>query len=300
MRACIYCGSTNKTMGKEHIFPNFILKNIYKEQYYQANTHKKDFQSNIGHVTKKVCIECNNEPLSKIDGAASKVFSEHELFDTHISINDEIQLPKMFKKWVCKIAIASIFSEKLNVEHSTFMSDIFSEEVRKKIIDEESDIPELSVLVSFVDTRLYSIKDERPNLFFDVRISKSKEFYFVKVLIGQMAFIIYLTEQGYKEQFGGSFSKILEKNHKIKVDSYLGTKLFLQFLSKAAFETITINYIVNLYVLGEKLSNSDNNYDAAEMIDLFKRREDLKLDFDRYFTEEDKAVAYKKIKEMYS
>lgn len=263
MKTCIFCQKSGD-MTAEHIFPKFLLKRVNNDIYLNANENKKDFKNNRGQTLKKVCATCNNEHLSKLDDEVKEFFESIRMFDQSIKNINELIIPINLKKWVFKVAVAATETHSCK----TFIT----QEMKRDIIDPNAVLNNLSLLIAVADVQLYNVsKGEAPILFFDVKIASCGKRSFIKILIGQLAFVIFPKGQAYLPIFGSEY--YLVNSPTVKISKILSFDEYLKFLSKAAFQSLVYNYELTMLRLEMLLpyfyiSSNEQKQEILEVLDL--------------------------------
>lgn len=99
MGICVYCDK-EKTLTKEHVFPNYLEKKIESESLYYSGSAKKYIAN--APVVKDVCANCNNVKLGSIDAYSASLYDKyfkHEILST-VSIQYDHEL---FVRWLLKV-----------------------------------------------------------------------------------------------------------------------------------------------------------------------------------------------------
>lgn len=237
MKQCLFCG-TKDNLTKEHIFSAFLIRELKMKIYRHSNPYARDFRDDKGAVIKQVCASCNNGALSQLDGAAKDFFVNHNLFDKYVKVGQQIEFGADLKKWVCKVAVAGLA---VNDEASSF----FTDEIKKKIIDKNSDLSEITIFATAVDNNFFGSAQSQMFPYFSIRHSVDKLFdtSYVKVLLGQFAFIIFRTDKRtrlYHKLKYGHFQSI--DNNIVNIDHVLTLNEYSHFLTIPALENLVQDY----------------------------------------------------------
>src|SRR5438034_7016401 len=105
-KACAYCGSTDKKMTKEHIWPQSIAERLPTYTARFISPANKVLEADL--VIKDVCEPCNNGPLSKLDEYGAQLFDAY--FNRFYEHGQAVEFRTdwtLLKRWLLKISYNS-------------------------------------------------------------------------------------------------------------------------------------------------------------------------------------------------
>lgn len=116
MRICAYCNK-NVNLTREHIFPNFIIKNnenfrTFRDSSIRSSPH------NSAPIIKDVCNDCNNNKLASLDRYGSNL--EKNYFSTSIENPIDLKFKYDFPlilRWFLKIFYNAARSQQADLKN---------------------------------------------------------------------------------------------------------------------------------------------------------------------------------------
>ena len=198
---CLLCGE-NKELIKGHVYPNFIRKWILKNDKNIKKFIKQDDSENIEHQQNTptfplFCSECDNEKLSKIEGAFAK-----NCFAKIISgkFDPEVSELSLIRKFSASILFRLLYYIKLSEQDVFSKLEEYTDAHVNKAIEEWRDVvikENIPGCYKLYFNYLYTADKEKSSLLWNFKhcpfYDKNRNIYVMAVLCGPLFIIGGLT-----------------------------------------------------------------------------------------------------------
>jgi len=166
MSSCAFCGSRDKKITREHVFPKAIglsMDDSHADKWVERSP-KRFVGGEI--VIKDVCEDCNSGPLSELDAYAKEIYDSY-LYQK-VNQDDQITFSYYFdqlSRWLLKICFNSA---RVNNADTTILSEFIP-----YILNGEEVENEFLIYVHLIRPKEFSTEEIRA---FDLDVSEKKEY----------------------------------------------------------------------------------------------------------------------------